>query len=89
MSSVCSVYDVISMGPVCDVISMCSVRRLTTEELQREPKLDKDSDGVVTKDEVDSITMNKDEVRHCDPAVKPVCLALFLQLYILLVPRLP
>ncbi|XP_043197000.1 glucosidase 2 subunit beta-like [Amphibalanus amphitrite] len=36
--------------------------KLTTEELQREPKLDKDADGVVSKDEVDSITMNKDEL---------------------------
>ena len=37
---------------------------MTSEELQLEPKLDRDADGLVSRNEVDAITMNKDEVRH-------------------------
>ncbi|XP_037086930.1 glucosidase 2 subunit beta-like [Pollicipes pollicipes] len=36
--------------------------KLTAEELQQESRLDRNADGTVSKDEVDVITMNKDEL---------------------------
>lgn len=58
------------------MLSRASSTSVTSEELKQEAKLDKNGDGAVTQDEVDSITMNKDEVSSgpsfCRPSRGPL-----------------